>query len=160
MATPDTSWFDQLDAAPPSVRMGTVGATSAPTASPVAASPSAPSPSGGGNDWFDSLEPPPSAPQSQQASPAQPSVMSDTQRQAWLRAGINPLPPSSNSTVEAVRQWLAPDPNKAYTSIAPLSRDSQGLHLALPNIVRGALYGLTESPSEATTIDTNTGSLG
>ena len=89
------------------------------------------------------------APTQQQSSQA-------AQDQAWKQAGIsNPLPPSTDPMTQKVRDLLAPTPGTTYGNIVPLARDSSGhLHMAMPNIARNALLGLTESPSEATTVDT------
>jgi len=78
------------------------------------------------------------------------------QDEAWKQAGIaNPLPQSTDPMTQKVRDALAPTPGTTYGNILPLARDSSGhLHMAMPNVVRNALLGLTESPSEATTVDT------
>ena len=73
---------------------------------------------------------------------------------------INGAPPSVSDvlaagakahapTKEDVTKFLAPAPNTTYGDILPLAKDNAtgAIRLALPNIIRNPLIGLTEGPS-------------
>ena len=63
-------------------------------------------------------------------------------------------PPLSLPTKDDVTKFLAPAPNTTYGDILPLAKDntSGAIRLALPNVIRNPLMGLTEGPGTSGTV--------
>ena len=77
--------------------------------------------------------------------------------------------PTRQEASQAVAKALAPAPDTTYGNILPLAKDDKtgAIRLALPNMIRSPLIGLTEGPgsagtfgSSAVTLNPQTGSLG
>ena len=62
-------------------------------------------------------------------------------------------PPLSLPTKDDVTKFLAPAPNTTYGDILPLAKDNTtgAIRLALPNVIRNPLLGLTEGPGTSGT---------
>ena len=77
--------------------------------------------------------------------------------------------PTRQEASQAVAKALAPAPDTTYGDILPMAKDDKtgAIRLALPNMIRSPLIGLTEGPgsagtfgSSAVTLNPQTGSLG